>query len=95
MKKFITGFIIGFILSGMIVSADNISAPPPIKDANIFHYFTQIYNNFHRLQVVSSDPDASRNGKKGDMLFYLTGGVGSFCVNTDSSTDWDCTVLTD
>ena len=45
--------------------------------------------------MVSSDPDASRNGKKGDMLFYLTGGVGSFCVNTDSSTDWDCTVLTD
>lgn len=93
--KFIIGFICGFIVSAGLVLADNITSPPPIKDPTIAHYFKQIYDNFHRLQVVSTDPDASRSGKKGDMVLYLTGGVGVLCVNVDSATDWDCATLVD
>lgn len=93
--KFILGFIFGFMISAGVVLADNITTPPPIKDANVYHYLRQVYENFHRLQVVSVDPDAARSGKKGDMVLYLTGGVGVLCVNVDSATDWDCATLTD
>jgi len=93
--RFVFGFIIGFILSGMIVFADNISAPPPIPDPSVYHYFRQIYENFHRLQVVTANPDGTRNGKKGDMLHLQTGGNYYHCENVDSSTTWRCIQLLD
>ena len=88
--------ILFFILVSKVL-ADNISAPPPLPNSepSVAHYFRQIYDNFHRLQVVSSDPDGSRAGKKGDMVLYLTGGVGVLCINMDSVTDWDCETLED
>ena len=93
--RFIAGFIFGFLLSAVIVFADNISAPPPIKDANVLHYFTQIYNNFHRLQVVTTNPDGTRNGKTGDMILLQTGGTSYLEINTNSSTTWRGVALSD
>lgn len=93
--KFIIGFICGFLFSAGLVLADNITSPPPIKDPTIAHYFKQIYDNFHRLQVVTTNPDGSRNGKKGDMLHLQTGGNYYHCENVDSSTTWRCVQLLD
>ena len=95
--KFFWITIISLFCISNIVFADNISAPPPFpkSDPSVSFYFKQIYDNFHRLQVVSSDPDGSRAGKKGDMVLYLTGGVGVLCINMDSVTDWDCETLED
>ena len=86
--RFIIGLIAGFLLSAVVVMADNISAPPPIKDVSILHYFNQIYANFHRLQVVTTNPDGTRNGKKGDMILLQTGGSSYLEINSDSSTTW-------
>ena len=86
--KLIIGFICGFFVSAGLVLADNISSPPPIKDPTIYHYFRQIYENFHRLQVVTTNPDGSRNGKKGDMVLLQTGGSSYLEINSDSSTTW-------
>ena len=86
--KVIIGFICGFLISAGLVLADNISSPPPIKDPTIAHYFKQIYDNFHRLQVVTTNPDGVRNGKKGDMVLLQTGGNHYIEINTDSSTQW-------
>lgn len=93
--KFIYGFILGFILSVSLAWADVISAPPPIKDANVYHYIRQIYENLHRLQVVTSNPDGSRNGKKGDMVLLQTGGTSYLEINTDSLTTWRGVALSD
>lgn len=93
--KIILGFVLGFTVSACLSFADIISAPPPIKDANIYHYFRQIYENFHRLSVVTSNPDGSRNGKKGDMLLLQTGGTSYLEINTDSLTTWRGVALAD
>lgn len=95
MKKFITGFIIGFLISSAAVYADIISAPPPINDVNVYHYLRQIYENFHRLQVMTSTPNGTRTGKKGDMILLQTGGNSYLEINTDSSTTWKGVILTE
>jgi len=86
--KLIYGIILGFILSACVAFADKISAPPPLKDANVFHYFRQIYENLHRLEVVTSNPDGSRSGLRGDMLLLQTGGTSYIQVNTNSVQEW-------
>ncbi len=93
--KFILGFIFGFMISAGIVLADNITAPPPIKDANVYHYFRQIYENFHRLQVVTVNPDGVRSGKRGDMILLQAGGTSYLEINTDSGTTWRGIALAD
>ncbi len=93
--KFIIGFICGFIISAGLVLADNITSPPPIKDPTIAHYFKQIYDNLHRLQVVTTNPDGSRSGKRGDMVLLQTGGSSYLEINSDSGTTWRGVILTD
>ena len=77
--------------------ADNISAPPPLPNSepSVAHYFRQIYENFHRLQVVTTNPDGVRNGKKGDMILLQTGGNSYLEINSDSGTTWRGILLAD
>ena len=87
-KKFLFGLITSILMVCTWAIADNISAPPPIKDADTFHYLRQVYENLHRLQVVTTTPSGSRNGKRGDMVLLQTGGSSYLMINTDSSTTW-------
>ncbi len=89
MKKFILGLIIGLMFSFITVNADKISSPPPLEDNPIIlHYLQEIYSNLHRLEVVTTNPDGSRQGKRGDALLLQTGGNNYLEINTDSSTTW-------
>ncbi len=88
MKNFILGLFLGsFICSA---SADKIPAPPPMPDESPAEqaYLYGIYTNLHRLEVVTTNPDGLRNGKKGDMLLLQTGGNSYLEVNSDSSNTW-------
>ena len=87
-KKFLFGLITSILMVCTWAIADNISAPPPIKDADTFHYLRQVYENLHRLQVVTTNPDGVRNGKRGDMVLLQTGGNSYLEINSDSSTTW-------
>jgi hypothetical protein len=89
--------LIGFILIAVQSFADRISAPPPLPEEPVAeqHYFKEIYDNFHRLEVTTTNPDGSRNGKKGDMLLSQTGGKHYLEINTNSSTTWHGVELTD
>ena len=96
--KFLFGLVLGFFLATAITSfSDRISSPPPLDESLVIvqHYFQEIYQNLHRLQVVTSNPDGSRQGKKGDQLQLQTGGNIYHCENSDSSTTWRCVQLTD
>ena len=81
------------IIFHVVARADLISSPPPIKDPNVYHYFRQIYENFHRLQVVTTNPDGTRSGKKGDMVLLETGGVLYIEINANSGTVWSGVAL--
>lgn len=95
MRKFLLGIILGSFIS--IAFAGNLSAPPPLdgESAAEQHYFYSIYQNFHRLEIVTTNPDGAVNGKKGDQLQLQTGGNVYHCENSDSSTTWRCVQLTD
>lgn len=88
MRSFFLCLFLGLFVSTAF--ADRISSPPPLPDEPPAEqaYLTEIYNNFHRLEVVTTNPDGSRNGKKGDMLLLQTGGNSYLEINSDSSTIW-------
>lgn len=93
MKNFLLGFILGAFIS--IAFAGNIPTPPPLSEESAAeqHYFDEIYRNWNRLEVVSSIPDTTRNGKKGDMLLYISGSTYRLYLNVDSETSWKYTTL--
>lgn len=97
-RPYLIGFIFGFILAvGASVSADNIPSPPPLSTLppELQHYLESIYVNFHRIPVTTTNPDGSRNGKRGDMVLLQTGGTSYLEINSDSSTTWRGVALTD
>ncbi len=96
-RSYLVGGIIGFALVfSFNAIADNIPSPPPLasQPPELQHYLRSIYENFHRLQVVTTNPDGSRRGKKGDMVLLQTGGNHYLEINTDSSTTWHGVQLT-
>lgn len=80
-----------------VVYAGHITAPPPLKDmpVSLQHYLKQLYDHFGSIEVVTSNPDGSRRGSKGEKLHLQTGGSFYDCTNTDGSTTWRCVELTD
>jgi hypothetical protein len=87
MKIWILIFLI--LLTTLVANADNIPAPPPLKDmpVELQHYLRSIYENLHRLPVTTTNPNGSREGKKGDMVLYDSTN-NYLMINTDSSTTW-------
>lgn len=92
MKGFFIGLIFGILVQAY---ADKISAPPPLKDEPVAEqtYFREIYENFHRLEVVSAIPDTTRQGKKGDILLYISGATYRLYLNVNSATSWKYVTL--
>ena len=78
------------------VHAGKISAPPPLKDlpVSLQHYLKQLYDNFHVLETVTTNPDGSRSGRMGEQLYLQTGGLHYHCINTSGIKVWRCTELT-
>lgn len=93
MFKFSFGLILGLLISTAF--ADKISSPPPLDEKLVIvqHYLQDIYQNLHRLEVISSSPDTTRNGKKGDMLLYISGVTYRLYINVDSITSWKYVAL--
>ena len=88
------GLILGFCLSSW---AADIPSPPNLPDmpVSLQHYLGRIFNHLGRIEVTETNPDGSRNGKKGEILLLQTGGSNYIEVNTDGSTTWEGTVLSD
>ena len=98
--KFIIGLILSFSLIGNVY-ADKISAPPPLskeyKDISevLYHYLREMFDNYHVLEVVTTNPDGSRSAKKGAMILLQTGGKHYLEINTDGVKEWRGVELTD
>lgn len=88
MLKHLIAYSLLFLLIASIGFADKIPSPPRIDDLVIRDYFQKIYDNLHRLEVVTTNPDGSRNGKKGDMLLLNSGEIYYLEINTNSGTVW-------
>ena len=91
--KFIIGLILIFSLIGNVY-ADKISSPPPLSkeyadiSGVLYHYLKEIFDNYHVLEVVTTNPDGVRNGTKGAMLLLQTGSKHYLQINTDGAKEW-------
>lgn len=97
-SRFMLRLLIGFSLIFMfwgIGFADKIPAPPALPDEPVAEqlYLKTLYDNIHSFEVVTTTPDGSRSGQKGDVLVFLNSGTDYICINVDGSTDWKCALL--
>ena len=74
-----------------IVRADKIVSPPPFPDTEtaLQHYIQSLWENLHRLEVVTTDPNSSRTGMKGDMLHLQENSLDYFRLNNDGAKTWN------
>ena len=52
-----------------------------------------ILNGRYQYEIVTSDPDGSRRGEKGECLYFDTT-TDRLCCNSDGVVDWRCVDLT-
>ena len=97
MKNINIIFFIILLLSLGIAYADKIPAPPVLSDEPVAEqlYLKTLYDNFHKLEVTTSNPDGSRSSDKGHAIILQTGGNTYLEVNNDGSTEWLGVILTD
>ena len=76
--------------------AGQIPEPPPIKDYETRTYLRTLYTEHNNLEIVTSNPNGSRNGKRGDVLLYVgaTQSVLTVCVSSPNGTSWLAIPLT-
>lgn len=72
---------------------------PPVRNVSVEeqHYLRSIYENHNKLEIVTSNPDGSRTGKRGDILlfndsetYYL-----EICISSPTGTVWKGVALSD
>ena len=70
--------------------AASIPAPPPLPDETPVEqdYFQKIYHSINRLDIVTSAPNGSLKGVKGQLVLYNNAGTFSLYCNTDGETAW-------
>lgn len=83
------------VLFTSVCFAGDIPAPPPLPDETPVEqdYFQKIYNNWNNLEVVSSIPDTTRKGKKGDIILYISGVTYRVYFNVDGEMSWKYATL--
>lgn len=59
-----------------------------IKDQALDKDIKTLFDYISRLEVVTTNPDGSRQGKKGEAVLLQTGGNSYVEINTDGSTTW-------
>ena len=91
MKKYLIVLILLFATS---LYAAKMPAPPPLRDEppEETAYLRTIYDNINRVEMVSSNPDGVRVGKKGEMVVYESGS-GTLEINIDGNKMWRGVVL--
>lgn len=92
-RPFLIGVILGF---SVMTFASDIPSPPILADlpVSLQHYLKLVYGSLGMVEVVTTTPNGSRNGKKGEMLQVVTGGNYYHCQNIDGVTAWYCVQIT-
>ena len=81
---------LGLLLVVSVCFAADIPAPPPLPNETAVEqdYFQKIYRNINRWDIVTSAPDGTLKGVKGQPVLYNNSGVWTLWVNIDGNLDW-------
>ena len=99
--RILLGVILGMALSAPFVDAFRMSQPPTFSEwtPNTFSQLNTVLADLHnltngryQLDVVLVDPDGSRKGNKGEMVFFDSG-TDQLCINSTGATVWKCVNL--
>lgn len=91
-------FIILILLITGIAYAEEISAPPPLKNEPVAEqlYLWELYNNWNNLEITTLNPNNNRLGDTGDIIIYKTSLLEYYLsVNIDGAYHWWAIQLTD
>ncbi len=90
MKRLIIGIIVGFLIGGSISYAKVIGSPPPDRDISVSlaNWFTDVYNNFNKLDVLTATPNGVRNGTDGQIVLFNDGGTYKLFTAVGTGTVW-------
>ena len=86
-------------MSFMLVRAGELPAPPPLAEmpVSLQHYLQKIYEHMHKPPIVTANPNGSRRGDRGELVYATFGGSNRLCANTSTSmeggTSWECVTL--
>ena len=84
--------ILLLLLFAQTVWAGELPPPPPRPDRAVSDdlYFRRIHKEHNNLVIVTTNPDGSRLGSKGDEILYNNAGSWKDCYNTDGESQWMC-----
>lgn len=82
--RFLAGVITGFLLSGAIAWASDLPSPPLVQDKEVKRYLKRLYDQAGRIEVVTTNPNGSRFGRKGDTVWWNDSGTYKLRVCTDA-----------
>lgn len=82
-------YSLAFILICSLAFAGELKPPPPQPDSSLYDYLLTIRDNHNNIPTTTTDPDTVREGNKGDMVLFESGGVFNLqiCV-VSSSNSW-------
>lgn len=67
--------ILILLLLTSVAFAGELRTPPPVKESGLQDYLFNIRDNWNNLPVVTTNPDGSRPGKKGDEVLYQNNSI--------------------
>ena len=102
MWQLVVGILVGMAMSAPSSWALRIARSPEFYEwnTNTFSQLNQFtldvwntLNGRYQVDIVTTDPDGSRRGNRGELVLYDPGASEEWCVNVDAATDWDCAAL--
>lgn len=97
MKLLISFFIL--LLVCTVVEAKDINAPPPLsgEPAAEQFYFQELYDNWNELEHTNSNPNGTRSGSAGEIIWYETVFKDQqfIALNIDGALHWWAVEFTD
>ena len=96
--KIILGLSCLLLCAGVLVAGE-LSTPPPLPSEPVAeqNYFQRIFDHWQKLVVVTANPNGSRRGTRGELVYGDFGGEQRLCANTNTAsgggTSWECVTL--
>lgn len=85
MKNVLIGTVIGLVLMAGIASSDILPSPAGIDDRSTLLYLRRIKEAFNNLEIITSEPNGTRQGRSGDIVIFNDSGTYRLRLNISTN----------